>query len=384
MKPTKDDNQRQQSAGGSPRVSILFIVLFFLILLLPAFTMNTEREVISDLDNRPLTEFPETLDRSTFRQLSQYVDDRIGFRIPMIDAYTNTMSGLLGEITVPNYFSGDDDTLFRDFTTGETSVEFLDTYTAFLKRLQEYCEARSITFYYMLNPLKQAVYTNLLPADKSYNSATADYLRQRFDELGIPYYDAETDLNAAAQEGIQVYNKRFDPIHWNDHGAFLAARGVLTELQKQHPDLIVPDQSDYNISTNHEEYLAQSRLRVDEDVPYYAMARPQFVNRTDEFRPQLDLHPNHGAFMYADTRPDSDSEEGTDLLVFYDSYFIAREKFWLGSPNSLTMIHVYQNLINADRYIEMFQPDAVVVTGVEMSIDESYFDAEAMAAKTFE
>lgn len=384
MTKTKDDNLRQTETPRSRGLSLLFTALFFLLLLLPAFTMNTEPDVISELDNRPLAEFPDSFSTAVPRQINQYIDDRIGFRVPMIDVYTNTMANLLGEITVPDYIQGEEDMLFRRFSTGQTSEEFLDIYTDFLKRLQNYAESQDITFYYMLNPLKQAVYGANLPADAAYNPSTADYLRQRLDTLNIPYYDAEPDLKEAAAEGLQVYNKRYDPIHWNDHGAFIAARGILSELQTLHPDLVVPEQSDYHISSEHQQYLAQSRLEINEDVPSYALRDPDFENLTAEYRPELDLHPNHGAFMYADTRPGAGPEAGTDLLVFYDSYYISREKFWLGSPNSLAMIHVYQNLIHAERYIEMFQPDVIVVTGVEMSINGDYFDAEAMAAKTFE
>ena len=384
MTKTRNDNPRQTEPTCSRRLSILFTVLFFLLLLLPAFTMNTESDVISELDNRPLAELPDSLNTTLPRQINQYIDDRIGFRIPMIDVYTNTMANLLGEITVPDYIRGEEDMLFRAFATGETSEEFLDIYTDFLSRLHEYAASQNVTFYYMLNPLKQAVYGDSLPASYPYNPATADYLRQRFDLLNIPYYDAETDLKEAAAEGLQVYNKRYDPIHWNDHGAFIAARGILSELQLLHPDLVVPELSDYRISQEHQQYLAQSRLEINEDVPSYALADPNFENLTADYRPQLDLHPNHGAFMYADTRPGTAPEDGTDLLVFYDSYYISREKFWLGSPNSLAMIHVYQNLINAERYIEMFKPDVIVVTGVEMSINGDYFDEEAMEAKVFE
>ena len=76
------------------KIKIAFIDIFFLMIAVPVATFNWEENVISEIDNRQLTNNPfgeNYVDGGTTSRaaaLVNYVQDRIGFRDEMIQAYT--------------------------------------------------------------------------------------------------------------------------------------------------------------------------------------------------------------------------------------------------------------------------------------------------------
>ena len=84
--------------------SVIFITLFFLVLLLPLLFFNFQPDTISEIDNRKLAEFP--LSGDITEGLTNYVNDRLGFRDELITAYTILNDKLFGKMVHPTYTYG--------------------------------------------------------------------------------------------------------------------------------------------------------------------------------------------------------------------------------------------------------------------------------------
>ncbi|MBR6452790.1 MAG: alginate O-acetyltransferase, partial [Lachnospiraceae bacterium] len=68
--------------------NLVFSVLFMGILILPVIFLNTKENQISGIDNRVLAEWPGiTWNLSSKSAIEDFLDDRIGFREEMIEAY---------------------------------------------------------------------------------------------------------------------------------------------------------------------------------------------------------------------------------------------------------------------------------------------------------
>ena len=85
----------------------LTIILFLLILFVPAAAFNFEEEAISEIDNRMLAanpfsgSIPKSGDLTD--AVENYVNDRIGFRDEMILIYTVLNDRIFGKMVHPGY-----------------------------------------------------------------------------------------------------------------------------------------------------------------------------------------------------------------------------------------------------------------------------------------
>ena len=91
---------------------VVYVILVLAILLIPLLRTDTRSGVVSELDNRKLTEFP-ALERCGFTDsVESYLKDRIGFRRQMIYSYAVINNALAHELTHPIYTYGKDDYIF--------------------------------------------------------------------------------------------------------------------------------------------------------------------------------------------------------------------------------------------------------------------------------
>lgn len=90
------------------------ILAFCVVLMIPIFTFNTEKDAISEIDNRVLAENPLTVENSEdfTTDVENYVNDRIGLRNEMILAYTVLNDKLFGKMVHPSYTYGKDGYVF--------------------------------------------------------------------------------------------------------------------------------------------------------------------------------------------------------------------------------------------------------------------------------
>ena len=138
------------------KLQVVFIALFFVLLALPLVFFNWEENVVSEIDNRQLTNNPfgpnAEPGADLTASLESYVQDRIGFRDEMILGYTLLNDQLFHKMIHPLYEYGKDGYVFFK---QKQNVQFGDYHIAFaemLAEIQDYCQARDVPFLFVLNP----------------------------------------------------------------------------------------------------------------------------------------------------------------------------------------------------------------------------------------
>ena len=153
----------------------LFIVLFFILLAIPVAFTERKEGVISDIDNRQLTDF-QGIQELSFDGLKQgaenftsYMSDRIGFRSAMLSAYQRLNTALFRITGHPLYSYGRGGHIFYGIALERLDCEAnLAVYADFLADMQAYCHERGAGFYFVLNPSKTLLYSEYLPLGTNY------------------------------------------------------------------------------------------------------------------------------------------------------------------------------------------------------------------------
>lgn len=80
-------------------IKTMFLAIMAITLLLPLLAFNLEKDSISPIDNRKLSEFELDAQDKT-EMFNSYIKDRIGFRSKSIDLYTELNDKLFGEMFI--------------------------------------------------------------------------------------------------------------------------------------------------------------------------------------------------------------------------------------------------------------------------------------------
>ena len=369
------------------KLQLFFIILFFCMLSVPLVLFNTESNVVSPIDNRALTEFPigEGRDESMpfFTQLNSYIDDRIGLRNEMIELFTLANDNLFGEMIHPLYMYGEEGYVFRQTDSNVEYGSFHREFADAVIRMNEYCRERNVPFVFVLDPEKEAVYTEYLPDDISYDGSWVDEMTAYLTENGVICVDTTDVLTEKKNQGEVVFNKQYNAGHWNDLGAFYGANEVLTALGELMPNVRANLLSEYNITDKLNTTLQVSKFPIHEYEPEFALIDRQVTNLTDIYNTELELHPQYRYFYYIQN--DKRASDGApSALVFQGSYYIGMGyKFFENAFSEYAAVHDYQNVIDLDYYFNVFTPDCVIFEVAQYTFLETYFSIGRMSAKRY-
>lgn len=280
------------------KFKIIFITIFSSILFMPIVFLNWDKNVVSTMDNRKLTEFPElsTFNNETIDQALNFIDDRIYGREYLINKNTELNDKLFNLMIHPIYTYGQDGYVFF----GMSEKNYTDYHTAFantIVTLRDYVESRGAKFYVVINPEKTSVYTRYLPKGVNYNR---DYMIKIEDILtnnNIDFVD-NTDLLTEKSYSEQVYNKQYDAGHWNDLGAFYGVNNAISLMKKDFPKMDNLTLDNFNISYEKENYLAVSKFKIDDTVPKFTLKETNFIDLTDNYISDVVVDSQNNMFSY--------------------------------------------------------------------------------------
>lgn len=356
----------------------MFLAIMAAMLLLPLLAFNLEKDSISPIDNRKLTEFQLDAPDKT-EMLNSYVKDRIGFRSGSIDLYTELNDKLFGEMVHPSYTYGKDGYVFFKMGAAEADVEFIEAFCSYLRRIQDYCEARDVPFLYCINPSKTTVYHRYLPEGYTYRN---DFLAKLYESLDVYQVNYISNVELLEEKSIteQVYNVKYDAGHWNDLGCFYGTNHMLEQIQGCFPAVKQHGKEDFLIGEKVEESLPVSHFPIHEAVPYYENpAEKNVENRAEEFS-AVKLDKTHRAFgVYTNKNPESGKLPR--VLFFHGSYYNSRVRFYDTSFRETYLVHNYQNLINFDYYFNLFKPECVILETAEYATTRGYFNLDGLKSK---
>lgn len=361
-------------------IKIIFTVLFAIILLIPIAAFNFDEDAVSAIDNRQLAQNPLEADGDLTQNIQDYVNDRIGLRDEMILAYTLLNDRLFDKMVHPSYVYGKEGYVFGAGLDVETQyTEFHEAFADMVKKIQDYCDERNVPFLFVFNPAKPAVMTEYVPTGINYNR---DWVEQFFDALdkrGVRYLDNTAVLREKFEEGIMVFNQKYDANHWNDWGAYYGTQAMLEELRKDLPSIHITQTEELNISETLETSLPVSEFPINEMVPVITVKTP-VQNISGVYSKELELNPSYKTFGYYVNQ--TRLEEGAPrALVFQGSYMnVYGYKYMANSFGEYIHVHDYQNVMDFSYYYNIFQPDCVIFEVAEYTFLNMYFNYESMCA----
>lgn len=362
------------------KAKVSFIIIFFIIIVIPLAFFNFDEESVSDVDNKQLQKFPigknagEDFTQSVF----SYVEDRMGFREDMIKVYTEGYNGFFGELIHPLYIYGKDGFVFTEIAMEADFADWIDNFVDYLKKMQIYLNDRGVEFVFAIQPEKSTVYQKYLPDGYNYTNEMLPYLLNKLEEEDIRYVDNSKLLIEKAKTE-QVYNVAYDANHWNDLGAFYGTNHILEELQKSYPTIQTNTLSDFDITKRIDRYLPISNFEVNEENTYLSLKNKLVENTMYNDEIILDEHENK--FKYLENQ--NVSEDTPKVLMFQGSYLNGRYDFLGNQFKEYVAVHNYVNVLNMDYYFEIFQPDCVVFETAESVLSSEYFDYSGMRDKKY-
>ena len=359
------------------RIKNVFNIIFIILLLIPLFFFNWKKDYISEIDNRKLSEFPSLaqINSDTFKNISNFFKDRLGFREDMITLYTNVHKNLLNTLVHPSYIYGKDNYVFFDLYQ-KSFTDYTEHFVQSLNEVAKYIESRGAKFYVVLNPEKTSVYTEKLPEGVHYNRLWLDTLEEKLTESNINWID-NVDVLKEKSKSEMVYNKQYDAGHWNDTGAFYGTNNILEFISKDFPNVHPHSKDDFTITEEKRQYLPTSKIEVNELVPVYSLKETNVEDLTGKYDLFInrDSQQNHFSYFKNNTEAANDLPKA---LVFQGSYLNGREKYLEDRFKEYIAIHNYQNIFDIDYYMNLFQPNIVIFEVAEYTIHDQYFSYEKM------
>lgn len=358
----------------------IFLAFAVILTVIPALFTNIKHDVTSDIDNRRLKEFPKT-GSYLVDGLNSYVNDRVGFRDEAITAYQIINDRLFHYLIHPLYEYGKDGWIMTrewdDIQTFHLDLEegFDDRFAAYMKEKQRICNESGADFMFLLIPNKETVYPEYLSDGYSIKEqeSKSDKIIRTLESEGVPYLYLLPKFRELKGE-IQLYNVKNDSGHWNENGMFYGNVELYDFLIKNFDDSIVPISMDeFDVGSNTEKYLLQSRFPINEALPSYTNKKEDFM--TPEEDAFLDAVEDMGlerarVYVVNDKMPDAPR-----LLVFGDSYFGHEMKFLGNHFSSTCYIHSLE-ISHFNELVEAFDPDLVIIEATERVVgpDENIYE----------
>lgn len=361
----------------------LTIILFLLILFVPAAAFNFEEEAISEIDNRMLAanpfsgSIPKSGDLTD--AVENYVNDRIGFRDEMILIYTVLNDRIFGKMVHPGYSYGKNGYVFGAGLSREKYGEFHETFAGMVSRIQEYCEARSVPFLFVFNPAKTSVLTEYLPNGIQYDHSWVDAFLADLDKRGVHYIDNTVLMREKTENGEYVYNIKYDANHWNDLGGYYGTNNILMVMRESIPGVHINEKEEIIVRERLQTSLPVSRFPIHEMVPQITLDT-EYEDIGENYRDELILDRVFSVFGYY-INEEQRKKGAPRALVFQGSYMNNYgTQYMINGFGEYIHVHDYQNVIHFPYYFNIFKPDCVIFEVAEYTLSDTYFDLDHMKA----
>ncbi len=225
------------------RSNIFYVVVCFIISLIPFVCMPFAPEADGTLEKRTLAEFPSLIEDGKFNfnileELGDYFNDHFAFRQQMVAADAQLLDKFATS-SVDSVIRGTDGWLYYTSTVYDysgyntMSERYAYNVAHTLAQTQAFVEANGAQFAYVVAPNKNSLYPEHMPyylpvVDDENNM---DVIRRQLNSLGVNFVDLFPVFEAQEEE---LYLHRDS--HWNNKGALLAYNTIMDYLQIEHED----------------------------------------------------------------------------------------------------------------------------------------------------
>lgn len=348
------------------------------VILIPVLTMNFHKEAISLIDNTYLPEFPAIIGNSDMpAEMDKYINKRIGLREETIFLYEAGIDKIFHELAAPGYTYGENGHIVGNgvnYTTDyqhlnlERDEEAIDAYAEWLGNVNQYLEDENIVFLYFLPTDKKTIYPECMPDTLNVcgEKSRTDMLLERIED--IPYiYPKQEFLEAKKHK--QIYNVKYDVLHWNDFGAFLGHKLVDDYFQQECTGIVpLSEEQFYFAYDSNPHRLAASNFYVQEDIPTYSLIETECIEditENDTYRENVEGEFEHYV--------NSELSDAPKILIFHDSYLATGAKYYMGRYREVISVH-NKNYKKLQEYVEHYQPDIVLFENVERTLTRTFDD----------
>ncbi|MDO5718863.1 MAG: hypothetical protein Q4P34_07755 [Tissierellia bacterium] len=359
---------------------IFRLILISIIILFPLLSLTKGDGLISEIDNKYLTDYPDIKDGlfNFMHIFDNYLKDRLGGRERLLRLDGLIDDKLFKYLDHSLYEYGKEGHVFLKLERYDEDYEFLDSFSDYLLDIQNYCEERDTSFIYLLNPSKNTVYRRYLPDSYKYENKRLDYLRDALYEKGVNFVD-NTDFLTKLSYQEQVMNLKYDAGHWNNLGAFYGVNNLLDRMKDYDSEIELNQLDDFEMIYTETENLMMSNIPIKDGIVNLVDKNNSFHFIDDELSEELEIDENYSSFLLCESDVDND----VDLMLFSGSYFNTFGYTLLArAVKNLELIHNYNNIINFDYYYNIFEPSFVVITSAEYATTENYFNIDLMEKKT--
>ncbi len=356
--------------------NIIIIIIFALIIFIPILKLNFLPNIISEVENRELANFPVIFDENgklnegIKKSFENWYNDNIGFRDEMVSIASRVKFNIFGIRFNEKVEEGKDGWYFYkndnnvEIAKGKYKIDsdFLESMARKQMRIKNKLAEQGIDYALILPPSKVSIYPEeIAEADvgviETPVDIIADYLEKNTD---IKVIRLKQELLEAKKEK-QVYFKT--DTHWNETGAYVAYGKIINDLNKFgiiHSEPVDVDfvECEYtgefaamygNVDILPAEKTLTSEINDPKAVELTEGQRYEEIgsikNGLGEFYP-------HRVFM-------NESAEDKKALVFGDSMFGLWNMTELLSENFSELTYIWSRNID-QAYIDCVKPDVVL------------------------
>ncbi len=236
---------------------VVFSIVFFAILIIPAFTKVPPPADFNKPSGKFLSSHPVLNQYWKLIQLpgayQTYFSEHFSLRDPYVALHNEILFRFLGGNIYHNVLIGKEGWLYltdednlryfqcdQPFTPGE-----VDTLVEHVREMHEFSKENGAEFVFLIAPDKESIYPEFLPEEigTSGKSCRMDQVLEALQKAGLETLDLRKTLVTKKSSG-QLYYKT--DTHWNDTGAFVAYFAILSELKKVFPSLEAWRSSDFS------------------------------------------------------------------------------------------------------------------------------------------
>lgn len=348
----------------SKKRSIIVIILFLVLLLIPNLLMLTDFEKKSQFAN--LTTFPDfkkETNKTALVKLKKYYLEHYGLKSSLVDLYINIKADFLNEDPLPNrvlkgsddwYFLGNYNNNVLNNTFGMQAISDIDLYIMKqnLKSLNNHLARLGISFYFVIPPNKSTVYQENLPFTVKQNpTPISQFLSTIKPSDSINFIDLRKTLRDK-KEGNQLFQKT--DTHWNSQGAYFAYEHIMKSIIQ-----------DYS----HQTIVPLSYFEIKKDT-----LQGDITRMINNYEKEIITNYNQPANSQVETIVDTyeynafkNKNRDLKLLMFRDSFGYELFPFLNESFNEV--VYIKYNEVISKSAIEKEKPDIVILEVSERNFD---------------
>lgn len=358
-------------------INYLFVILFFLLIILPGSLANFNQMTISESENRALATKPKMFDqnqnfnRNYTEEYEMWLADNIGFRNQFVAVYALTQYYLFHNLASEGMYLGTNDDL--NYADDEMLLDYahlnlrtddeLCSVSDDFQYLSDWLQGQGIQFYFMQCYDKHSIYPEQY-MNHVYQYGTmsrADQLNQKLENGTTVNVVPVKRYLLNEKQNREVYSNWGDPTHWNEWGALIGYTALMDTINLQNDSMYkVLREFDYNCFEIDYGKTLNDIIHRQDMIEAFDLKEIHAVLQSDNsILGRFAEDSRHKLFI------NQDVDNNTRVLVFSDSYIDSYILDDIAESFSETAMVWSDNICDLGELIEIYKPNIIIFENVE-------------------